>query len=862
MSDASQQASSQQTLEEIQDRILDRLHAGEVLDRAALVARHPQHADALRRFFDLVDVLEAPPAGAGTQPSRLGEFEILRELGRGGMGVVYAARQASLNRTVALKVLPPALRRDERLHARFRREAEAAGRLRHPNIVPVYSIGESAGAPFFTMELVDGRSLAEVIRTRRAGQDAGLPPAGAAWRRWVIETLVRVGDALEYAHGRGILHRDVKPGNILLEQDGTPRLTDFGLALDLQASELTHTGEIFGSPLYMSPEQAFRHEQPVDARTDVYSLAVTLYEALTLRLPYAGTTQADLLTALSDGLIVPPREVDPTLPEPLERVLLRALRKDPLERYRSAAEFMADLRLALDQPAAVTTQEAVADRAPARIESECAPGASLSRTLLRPRSLVLVCVTSAAVVLLLRLLKGEGVPFVFSNLIVVGLTLGVLIVLRLADRFRRPGAAQSEGGSVARLPWSRRHPVASRVLVLLLIACVVLPVVVVCVLLLSGPGDIVHPAGASRTDAGASAGPSQAPSAETLRLLIEGSTAGSTQVDGSGALARWLRPVFRTRSVVSRTQPSLVEFGFSAAALPLTGWQRDGVSPVLAWWPGLDVNGTLWNDSMHGDVLSIPGDFNGGSVRFARFPLDVILGEAAKLNAVTVTPRISFVLGDAASDAAAVPAPAPPAGWLPEGGVVHGVPSPPAAGGTRWVWVGEPQTLFLFDSFPADYPHAVAGAGVDELMLAACTPSGLEYTGSSGGSASRMLDLVLHFDNSGERPLPAAFEAELMLPGSDRVLAHAPLVFAATKAGVQAVELSGNITIGMPFTLTGPPSEEEQQLLFSLQRGRESTVCVRLRASREVALLEPDLDSYWSGSVDAVVPVLGGDAGR
>lgn len=341
---------SGRSLEDIQDEILDALHGGEPIDRAAIVAQNPEHADALRRFFDLVAVIETPAEPKPAEPSRLGEFEIIREIGRGGMGVVYEARQVSLNRKVALKVLPPAMRSDRRLLTRFQREAEAAARLRHPNIVPVYSIGESAGAPFFAMELVEGRSLAEIIKLRKAGDDAGLPKAGADYRRWAVSTVARIADALDYAHGRGILHRDVKPGNILIEADGTPRLTDFGLALDLQASELTQTGEMFGSPLYMSPEQAFRREAPVDARTDIYSLAVTLYELLTLRLPYHGTTHAELMSALSSGKIVAPRLADPDCPEPLERVLVQALRSDPHDRYATAGTFAVDLRAALERP--------------------------------------------------------------------------------------------------------------------------------------------------------------------------------------------------------------------------------------------------------------------------------------------------------------------------------------------------------------------------------------------------------------------------------------------------------------------------------------------------------------------------------
>jgi len=345
---------NERRLEDVQDEILSRLHRGEPVDEQAILAGNPGHADALRQFLALLKVIEAPRATSAS-PGRLGDFEILREIGRGGMGVVYAARQVSLNRTVALKVLPASVRQDPRLLARFRREAEAAGRLRHPNIVPVYSIGEVAGTPFFAMELVEGQSLADVLRRRRAGDDAGLPPAGDAYRRWVVTAVARVADGLAYAHRQGILHRDIKPGNILVEYDGTPRITDFGLALDLQATELTQTGEFFGSPLYMSPEQALRREQPVDARTDIYSLAVTACELLTLQLPYHGTTRADVMAALAGGDIVPPRQIDPDLPEALERILLQALQRDPRQRYAAAADLAADLRRWLEDPRGLPT---------------------------------------------------------------------------------------------------------------------------------------------------------------------------------------------------------------------------------------------------------------------------------------------------------------------------------------------------------------------------------------------------------------------------------------------------------------------------------------------------------------------------
>ena len=334
-------------LTQIQDELITRLHAGEPLDRSAVLAAHPQHSDALRRFFELIGLIEEPPPSAA--PTTLGEFEILRELGRGGMGVVYEANQPSLDRRVALKILPPGLAADPRVLARFKREAEAAGRLRHPNIVPVFSVGEAMGTPFFAMELIEGRSLATVIRLRRAGSDSDGPAAGTEWRRWVVERIAQIAEALAYAHDRGILHRDVKPGNIIIDPTGAPRLTDFGLALDTWKRGLTLAGEQFGTPEYMSPEQLMRHSHPIDERSDCYSLGVTMYELLTLRLPYDAGSAPELVNAVEAGRIVRPRVANPAIEPALAAVLDRALRKNPDERYANLTQFAAELGKLLER---------------------------------------------------------------------------------------------------------------------------------------------------------------------------------------------------------------------------------------------------------------------------------------------------------------------------------------------------------------------------------------------------------------------------------------------------------------------------------------------------------------------------------
>ena len=570
-------------LEDIQDELLDRLHAGEPIDRPAVLARHPQHAEALRRFFSLLDVIEVPADPAAAPPGRLGEFEILREIGRGGMGVVYEARQASLNRNVALKVLPPALRSDRRLLTRFQREAEAAARLRHPNIVPVYSIGESAGAPFFAMELVEGRSLAHVIRARREGGSASLPTEPDAWRAWCVGVAALIADALDYAHGRGILHRDIKPANILLESDGVPRLTDFGLALDMQASELTRTGEVFGSPLYMSPEQAFRRDQPVDARTDIYSLAVTLFELLTLRLPYLGTSHAELMSALSTGRTVDPRSVDPDMPEPLARVISQALRMDPHERYATAAAFGADLRAALEEPERVQA-----------IDRSALAGAA----------------------------AGAAAP--------------------ATDGGRTSLAADGPAGQRAhdhdgRLRFRDRHPTLAHPVV----GCLLL---VVVALMLAGTVFMIRQrsqmqAGEQMAGAPVQDGDrpivSSAPTAAQLRGLADG-----TLSDGQQVLAAWLQPDFQVRGVVERGGPGPCRFELALMAPDVVD---DGL--VLNWSCALFVDGE--RVPMPGDagpVLLAP--VGTGSLTFARsFPLASVLDDALMRDAIRVRPVITMGVG-------------------------------------------------------------------------------------------------------------------------------------------------------------------------------------------------------------------------
>jgi tetratricopeptide (TPR) repeat protein len=268
----------------------------------------------------------------GTRPSVPG-YAILEVLGRGGMGVVYKALQASLNRLVALKMIRSGPLADLEELARFRQEAEAVARLQHPNVVQIYEVGEHGGHPFLALEFVEGGSLA----ARLAGT-----PQPARQAAELVETLAR---AIHDAHGRGIVHRDLKPANVLLTRDGTPKISDFGLAkrLDVEAGR-TPSGAVLGTPSYMAPEQARGKSREVGPLADVYALGAVLYELLTGRPPFRGETAADTLLQVLSEEPVSPSRLQPKVPRDLETICLKCLQKDPRRRYASALDLAEDLR--------------------------------------------------------------------------------------------------------------------------------------------------------------------------------------------------------------------------------------------------------------------------------------------------------------------------------------------------------------------------------------------------------------------------------------------------------------------------------------------------------------------------------------
>ncbi len=350
-------------LAELVEEITDRLQAGEAVDPEALAARHPDKAEELRRLLPALRMLataggsrDGPAPGANAaevgdalEPRVLGDFRIVREVGRGGMGVVYEAEQVSLGRRVALKVLPFAATMDPRQLQRFRNEAQAAACLHHTNIVPVYFVGEAHGVHFYAMQFIDGRTVAAVIDELRRQENltlAGSSPPGRDYFRTVARWGCEAAEALDHAHQVGVVHRDVKPANLLVDDaDGKVWVTDFGLAqLGQGDAGLTLTGDLVGTLRYMSPEQALARRVVIDHRTDVYSLGATLYELLTLRPAFTGADRQELLRQVAFEEPVAPRRLRRSVPRELETVVLKAMEKSPADRYATAQELADDLR--------------------------------------------------------------------------------------------------------------------------------------------------------------------------------------------------------------------------------------------------------------------------------------------------------------------------------------------------------------------------------------------------------------------------------------------------------------------------------------------------------------------------------------
>jgi serine/threonine protein kinase len=392
---ADAQLSGDTRVAELLDELANRLQTGEPVDVEAFLAQHPEHAERLRRLVPAAQVLaELEQSGQTSAPKTadvpdpvagvLGDFRIVREIGRGGMGVVYQAEQISLKRRVALKVLPFAGALDPRRLQRFQNEAQAAASLHHTNIVPVHGIGCERAVHFYAMQYIEGQSLAAILRELRhnagregdedeepvdgkaattshvpraaapvaASADTG-PRAGlsteqsiqsAGYFRAVAELGIQAAEALEHAHETGVIHRDIKPANLLVDGRGKLWITDFGLAQCRDQAGMTLTGDLVGTLRYMSPEQALAKRVVIDHRTDLYSLGVTLYELLTLEPAFSGTDRQELLRQIALEEPRAPQRLNKAIPPELATIVLKAMEKNATDRYASAQEMAEDLR--------------------------------------------------------------------------------------------------------------------------------------------------------------------------------------------------------------------------------------------------------------------------------------------------------------------------------------------------------------------------------------------------------------------------------------------------------------------------------------------------------------------------------------
>ena len=362
----------------LRDLVARRIRAGAELENVSWIDDYPEHAAELRRLAPTLRLLadysagfqrSARSGGAGDslEGRRVAGYEVLREIGRGGMGVVYEAEDQRLARRVALKVLPAAALLHDGRRSRFENEARAAAGLRHPHIVPVFSVGEDAGIHYYAMQLIDGLDMARVLsclRERRvpdasarvaeaepqAGASSAAPlaaiglPCSAAYFRVVARLGADVADALDYAHEHGIVHRDIKPSNLILDRSARIWVTDFGLAAQADHASQTATGELLGTLRYMSPEQAEGRRHVVGPRSDVYSLGVTLYELASLLPAHSGTSREALLRSVLERNPTPLSRVERAVPRDLETIVHKAIAGDPSDRYASARLLADDLR--------------------------------------------------------------------------------------------------------------------------------------------------------------------------------------------------------------------------------------------------------------------------------------------------------------------------------------------------------------------------------------------------------------------------------------------------------------------------------------------------------------------------------------
>ena len=346
---------SGEELVRVLDQYLADLEAGRAPSREKLLAEHPALASQLEPCLSGMEFIHRAARPTVESPSRLGDFEIVAEVGRGGMGVVYEAQQLSLKRKVALKVLRFGGVADRDAMERFQREAETVAQLHHTNIVPIFAIGEQKGVFYYAMQFIEGRSLAAVLEQ---SQKEAAPLKLVESARWALQA----AEALAHAHQRGVIHRDVKPSNLILDPAGQIWLTDFGLAKRLDDGTLSMTGALLGTPRYMSPEQASAAKQPVDQRTDIYSLGATLYELATGKPLFEADSPHGIISQILTTEPPSPRKVRAGLPRDLETIILKCLAKDPPSRYATAQALADDLRAFCEGRAIKARRAGIAER--------------------------------------------------------------------------------------------------------------------------------------------------------------------------------------------------------------------------------------------------------------------------------------------------------------------------------------------------------------------------------------------------------------------------------------------------------------------------------------------------------------------
>ena len=325
-------------LDRVAEEFVERSRRGEAPSIAEYEGRFPGQEEKVRKLLGAVATMEQLRRGsrhARFMPERIGEFRVLRELGRGGMGVVYEAVQESLWRHVAVKAIHHSQLDAKRLQ-RFQREAQAVAQLHHTNIVPIFGVGEHDGIPYYAMQYIKGRGLDALLETWRQGN---APRQADHWRTAARYTK-QAAEALGYAHEQGVFHRDIKPANILIDEQDAVWITDFGLAKIVGHEELTASGDVIGTLRYLAPESL---RGVADGRGDIYSLGLTLYEMLTLSPPFGILSPSELLHQVSDGQPTRPRNLDPSIPRDLETIVLKATARDLKDRYPTALALAADL---------------------------------------------------------------------------------------------------------------------------------------------------------------------------------------------------------------------------------------------------------------------------------------------------------------------------------------------------------------------------------------------------------------------------------------------------------------------------------------------------------------------------------------